>query len=97
MSISDIDRNLFNNILKQIGGSFAEGDDYELLPSVLIRGAGFIWCYQPTKRMFVKISRGTDAYIVDDLVDDMGRVMVYTSFGDCVMIDKEELIFTGYE
>ena len=97
MAYGDINRELFNNVLKQIGGSFVEGDAYELLPTVLIKGAGFIWCYQLATKMFIKVSRGLDAYVLDDLEDHMGRVMIYTSFGDHVMIDKEELIFTGYD
>ena len=60
MSWETIDEKRVKTILKQIAGKLSEDDD-ELVPPVFIKGRGEIWCYAPTKRSFVKISRNTKA------------------------------------
>jgi hypothetical protein len=95
MSWETIDEKRVKTILKQIAGKLSEDDD-ELVPPVFIKGRGEIWCYAPTKRSFVKISRNTKAYIVDETPDEMGRVLIYADNGHFVAIDMDELEEVGF-
>ena len=82
-------------ILRQIAGKVSENDD-ELIPPVIIKGKGEILCYSPTKNSFIKIYRGTKAYIVDDTIDKNGRILIYTNSNHYVAIEKEEIEEIGF-
>jgi hypothetical protein len=82
-------------ILRQIAGKVSEKDD-ELIPPVIIKGKGEILCYSPTKKSFIKIYRGTKAYIVDDTIDKNGRILIYTNSNHYVAIEKEEIEEIGF-
>jgi len=82
-------------ILKQIAGKMSDEGD-ELIPPIVIKGKGEILCYSPTKKTFIKIHRGTKAYIVDDTIDENGRILIYTSSSHYVAIEKEEIEEIGF-
>jgi|TARA_Y100000310_G_scaffold294960_1_gene325867 hypothetical protein len=82
-------------IIRQITGKVEE--DCMPVPEVGIKGNGDIWCYHPTKRIFIKVTRGTRAYIVDDKENEYNRVLIYTFSGAIVEIEPEELIETGFD
>ena len=87
-------KELINKILLQLSGD-AE-DDAELIPPVLIKGAGYIWCYEATYKQIIRVKRGIKCYILDERKDDLNRIMVYTITNYIILIDENELIFTGF-
>ena len=62
----------------------------------IIKGKVEILCYSPTKKSFIKIYRGTKAYIVDDTIDKNGRILIYTNSNHYVAIEKEEIEEIGF-
>ncbi len=71
-----------------------EIDNIELIPEVAIKGTGYIFCYQADTKSFVKIERGQKALIIEDRND---VYLVYTFDGFLIQIDKEEIIYTGFD
>ncbi len=71
-----------------------EIDNIELIPEVAIKGTGYIFCYQADTKSFVKIERGQKALIIEDRND---MYLVYTFDGFLIQIDKEEIIYTGFD
>jgi hypothetical protein len=86
---------LMKQIIKQIGGDV--NPDTPLIPEYCIKGKGEIFCYDPSQRIFVKVSRGISAYVVYEYYDTQGRSLIYTVFGDMVCIDPEELYLLGLD
>jgi|10_taG_2_1085330.scaffolds.fasta_scaffold169242_3 hypothetical protein len=83
--------------IRQVAG-LARQQDGELLPEVSIKGGnGIVFCYYAPYKRFIKISRGTKAFIVDGDTISPDRVIIYTFDGHLVEIEKDELIFTGYD
>jgi hypothetical protein len=83
-------------ILKQLAGE-ATAEDGELIAPHFIIGSGDIWCYQPTNRNFIKLCRGIPVYILCESYDLKGRHLVYTTDGNMVLIDPEEIIELGFD
>ena len=84
-------------IMKQFTGEVKASDD-ELVPEVAIKGSGILYCYSPSKRRFVKISRGIKAYVLS--VEDISvsdKMLIYTFCGRIVESDVNELIQTGFD
>ena len=81
---------------RQITGNIKE-EDGELLLEAGIDGHGFVFCYLPAGRAFVKICCGTKAIIIDEEENEFGRILIYTFDGNIVEIEKEKLIITGYD
>ena len=61
----------FKRLLNQIAGEIDE--EHELIPEYCITGVGDLWCYDPTGRKMVKLSRGTKIYILVFNYDYKGR------------------------
>jgi hypothetical protein len=95
MSPSSIDAERIKIILKQIAGKVSEKDE-ELIPPVVIKGKGEIWCYSPTEKTFIKLNRNIKAYIVDETLDKNGRILIYTSNNHLVNIEKDEIEEIGF-
>lgn len=85
--------------LKQIVNQFAGkvSEDEIPVPEYVIKGTGNMFCFCPSKRMFVKIVRGTKAFIVDETLNFSKKVLIYTFNGDLVEIDPDELEYTGFD
>ena len=71
-----------------------EIDKIDLIPEVCIRGTGYIFCYQPDSKSFVKIDRGQKALIMDERKD---TYLIYTFDGYLIEIDKDEILVTGFD
>tara|TARA_R100001509_G_C4735123_1_gene171252 strand:- start:231 stop:536 length:306 start_codon:yes stop_codon:yes gene_type:complete len=71
-----------------------EIDKIELIPEICIKGNGYIFCYQPDSKSFVKIERGQKAYIIENRGDVF---LIYTFDGFLVQIDKNEILETGFD
>ena len=83
-------------IIKQATGLIT-ADDGELVPSAKIKGTGYIWCYSPVRNKFFWTPRGIQVYIVDDKEDEKGRILVYNTLVDIILIDVEELSTAGFD
>ena len=82
-------------IIKQATG-MSTAEDGALVPPIIIKGNGHIWCYAPTKHKFLRIPRGTQAYIVDDNEDEKGRILIYTVLAELLLIEPGETRTTGF-
>tara|TARA_Y100000593_G_C4288166_1_gene326759 strand:- start:825 stop:1124 length:300 start_codon:yes stop_codon:yes gene_type:complete len=81
-------------ILKQVSGDVSniEGD---LIPPMIIKGKGIIYCYQPSAREFIKVCRGSNVFVVRE-EDLAGKVLIYTCEGQLVEIEASELSLIGF-
>jgi len=93
--IGDIETRI-KKILKQSAGN-VHPEDGPLIPEVGIKGKGPIFCYSPTQKRFIHVTRGLKAYIINDKEDEMGKILIYTFIGQIIEIDAAELIYTGYD
>ena len=84
-------------IVRQFSGTLLEDEVEELIPEYAIKGIGYLFCFDPSKRHFVKINRGSKAFIVDENINLAGRVLIYTFNGELVEIDPDELLYTGFD
>ena len=84
-------------IVKQFAGTLSEDDTNELIPEYGIKGTGDIFCFYPSKKMFIKVSRGSKAFVVDEVPNIFGRILIYTFNGEMVEIDPDELEYTGFD
>jgi len=84
------------NIVKQVSGKMKdfEGDLYV---EYKVRGDGILFCLSADSKSFVRIVRGVGAHIICENYDLVGRTLIYTHFGDIVLIEPEELIELGYD
>ena len=71
-----------------------EIDKIELIPEICIKGSGYIFCYQPDSKSFIKIERGQKALIMEDRGESY---LVYTFDGFLVQINKEDVLQTGFD
>ena len=71
-----------------------EIDTIQLIPEICIKGTGYIFCYQPDSKSFVKIERGQKALIIEDKGD---TYLIYTFDGFLVKINKDEVLQTGFD
>ena len=69
-----------------------ELDSIELLPEYAVKGTGYMYCFAPGKKRFVRICRGQKAHIIDDMPEDPNKCLVYTWDGFLVEIEIEELL-----
>ena len=86
--------------VRQLNGTLDhEGVDKEseLIPEVAIKGTGYIFCFSPGKKRFVRVSRGIKGYIINTVEDTLNKYLVYTWDGYLVEIYEDELIFTGFD
>ena len=77
-----------------IASESEEIDKIELIPEICIKGTGYIFCYQPDSKSFVKIDRGQKALIMEERKD---TYLIYTFDGFLIEIDKDEILATGFD
>ena len=95
MGIRKIDKKLLKRIFNQISGKVEEEE--ELIPEMAIKGSGYIWCFDPSQNQIIRVARGIKCYILNEAQDELNRFLVYTINNDVILIEEEELIFTGYD
>ena len=71
-----------------------EIDNIELIPEVCIKGSGYMFCYQPDSKAFIKVQRSQKALIMEERGN---TYLIYTFDGLLVEIEKEEIIPTGFD
>ena len=81
-----------------MAGNYEEGKENggELIAPVLIKGEGDIWCPHVTQKRVVRIPRGTKAYILSEEMDELGRIVIYSTLGEMVAIDPDEIVEVGF-
>tara|TARA_R110002020_G_scaffold44161_6_gene127593 strand:+ start:3349 stop:3639 length:291 start_codon:yes stop_codon:yes gene_type:complete len=87
---------LLQNLLRQISGKVKENEG-ELYPEYIIKGTGVIYCPAADARKFIKINRNIGVYLVSENYDTQGRSLVYTHYGDLILIDPEEIEKIGFD
>ncbi len=87
---------LLKRLIKQLSGKVDESDG-KLIPEYRILGRGHLWCWAPASRKMVKVTRNTGAYVINSGTPGDDRVMIYTSSGDMVLIDTDELELIGFD
>ena len=90
-----IDKEMLEKIFDQVAGKL--NPDTDPVPEMGIKGSGDIWCYDPSTKKFIRIHRGIKCYTLSDSIDELGRILVYTAANDVVLINKKELIETGFD
>ena len=95
MSTTSIDKDLLKRVFAQISGKVTE--ESEPIPELAIKGSGHIWCFDPTLKSVVRVARGIKCYVLNSTHDDLGRILVYTVANDVILIEQEELIYTGFD
>jgi hypothetical protein len=95
MGIHQLDKKLLKRIFNQISGKVEKEE--ELIPEIAIKGSGHIWCLDPSQNRIIRITRGIKCYILNETKDELNRFLVYTINNDVILIEEEELIYTGYD
>jgi len=89
--------------VKQLNGSAIDevdkaGNPVELLPEIGIgSGEGYLHCYCPGKKRFIKISKGQKAYVIDNMDNDKEKCLIYTWDGYLVEISVDEIFPIGFD
>ena len=96
MSWEYIDEKKFKILIKQITGTITEKDG-ELVPYHLIKGTGYIWCYQPSNKNVVRVTRGIKLFVLDmgDEYDE--QCLAFTTDDIVIVIDKDEIEEIGFD
>ena len=95
MSVHSVDKELLKQIFSQLSGKVSEEEP--LIPELAIKGSGHIWCYDPVAKSIIRIARGIKCFAIDRTLDHLGRIMVYTIGNDVILIEEEEIIYTGFD
>jgi hypothetical protein len=95
MSWDYIDEKKFKALIKQISGTISEKDG-ELVPYHVIKGEGILWCYQPTTKGMLRVSRGTHIYVLDFGTQDDLDCLVLSPEGNVFLIEKDEIEEIGF-
>ena len=93
--MSEIERQkkLIKQIIKQLSGDIDES--VELVPEYGIEGDGYMFCFQPGTRSYIKIYKNQNVYILGEL-DNGNRLLIYTTCGKIVEIDFEKIYKTDF-
>jgi hypothetical protein len=94
MSWEKIDKNFIKKLTAQLIGDIAYSDG-ELEIPCMIRGTGFLFCYSPITRSFIKVNRGREVFIISDELDEMDRVLIFVN-PHIVAIEYDELEELGF-
>ena len=58
---------------------------------------GYLHCYSPGNKRFIKISKGQKAYIIDNMDNDKEKCLIYTWDGYLVEIYVDEIFAIGFD
>tara|TARA_Y100000114_G_C11688538_1_gene292375 strand:- start:430 stop:720 length:291 start_codon:yes stop_codon:yes gene_type:complete len=88
MSKLEQQKKLIRQIIKQLSGEIDE--EIDLVPECGIESNknGYIFCFQPESRSFVKIYTNQNVYILDEYEKE-NKLLIYTTCGRLVHIDAD--------
>ena len=96
--MSEIQRqkDLLKQIVSQLSGDIDE--EIELVPAYGICGesGGYMFCFQPSSKSFVKIYKNQKVYIIAEY-EKGKRFLIYTTCGKLVEIDSEKVYPTDFD
>jgi hypothetical protein len=95
MSWDYIDQKKFKSLIKQISGTITEKDG-ELVPYHTIKGKGTLWCYQPTTKNMIRITRGNPIYVLDFGTEQDIDCLALSADGIVFIIHKDEIEKIGF-
>lgn len=81
-------KKLIRQIIKQLSGEVDE--EVDLVPEYGINGDGYMFCFQPSSRSFVKIYKNQNVYVLGEL-DEGKKLLIYTTCGKIVEIDTDKV------
>ena len=90
-----IDQKKFKALIKQISGTISEKDG-ELVPYHTIKGSGVIWCFQPTTKKMIRVSRGIPIYVLDSGTETDLDCLALSTDGIVFIIEKDEIEEIGF-
>ena len=96
MSWDHIDEKKFKALVKQISGTITKKDG-ELVPYHIIKGKGYMWCFQPSTKTVVKIPRGSKIYVLDFGNKKDLQCLAFSTDGLVFTIDKDEIEEIGFD
>ena len=88
MSNIERQKKLIKQIIKQLSGEVDE--DIDLVPEYGIEGSGYLFCFQPASRSFIKIYKNQNVYVLGE-IDNGKRLLIYTTCGKIVEIDSNKV------
>ena len=56
-----------------------------------------MYCLQSDNRTFIKVLRGVEVYIIEKNYNNIGKTLVYTYYGDIILIEHEQLEEIGFD
>tara|TARA_R100001079_G_C4342681_1_gene107673 strand:- start:179 stop:460 length:282 start_codon:yes stop_codon:yes gene_type:complete len=87
MSELERQKKLIKKIIKQLSGDIDEST--ELVPEYGILGSGYMFCFQPATKSFIKIYKNQVIYVLGKLKNN--RLLIYTTCAKIVEIDADEI------
>ncbi|MHA1940742.1 MAG: hypothetical protein ACW97P_03325 [Candidatus Hodarchaeales archaeon] len=85
---------LIDQIIRQLNGDIDEDD--KLVTECGILGVGYLFCYQPSTRSFVRIYKQQKVFILGH-VEGKNKFLIYTSCGRIVEIDTDKIYTTNFD
>ena len=83
-------------IVNQSAGKIENPEETEMIPEHIIKGSGVIYCLLTDNRTFVKVCRGITVYVIQEKYGINEHNLVYTQYGEIILIDPREMEEIGF-
>ena len=83
-------------IISQTSGKL-DNPEEDLIPRYRVKGSGVLYCLLTDNRTFIKVARGIEIYVVEHNYNNLGKDLVYTYYGDIILIDPDEIESVGFD
>ncbi len=67
-----------------------------LVPEYGISGTGYMFCFQPSTRSFIKIYKNQKIYILGEY-NEGKKILIYTTCGKIVEIEADKVYVTDFD
>tara|TARA_R100001509_G_C4765037_1_gene181087 strand:- start:37 stop:321 length:285 start_codon:yes stop_codon:yes gene_type:complete len=94
MATLEEQKELIKQIIRQLSGDVDE--DIKLVPESILIGHGYMFCFQPSSKSFVKIYRNQKVYVIDENKNE-NKLLIYTSCGKIVYIDSDQVYYSDFD
>tara|TARA_R110001583_G_scaffold192350_1_gene358723 strand:+ start:571 stop:861 length:291 start_codon:yes stop_codon:yes gene_type:complete len=96
MGVPEYITDKLKKIISQTSGKLENSED-ELIPRYKINGFGVLYCLSTDNRTFIKVNRGIEIYVVEHNYNNLGKDLIYTYYGDIILIDPDEIEPIGFD
>ena len=94
MAWETLDSDRIEQIIRQITGKkLSESKD--MVTPAMIKGAGIVYLWAPTKKTLLKVNRGIRVYVVSYDMDEKDRILVYDGY-NLLAIHPDEIDEIGF-